>query len=154
MESKLIPGFSNYRVTSDGVVTNIRGMRLSDYNSNGYRCIGITRDDGRREGIGIHRLVAMTWIGPIPKGCWVNHEDGNKSNNDVSNLRIDTPSYNHQHAFRTLRRKAGNVDVLMSRALLALHQSGFSNYDIARLLGCSQPNVSQRLKTAKLLANQ
>jgi hypothetical protein len=36
----------------------------------------------------IHRLVAETFIGEIPKGYQVHHKDGNKQNNNVENLEI------------------------------------------------------------------
>lgn len=34
------------------------------------------------------------WIGPIPKGYEVNHIDGNKKNNEVSNFEIVIKSEN------------------------------------------------------------
>jgi hypothetical protein len=49
--------------------------------------------------IRIHRLVAETFFGKIPKGLTVNHIDGNKTNNAIINLEIVTYSQNSQHAW-------------------------------------------------------
>lgn len=56
----------------------------------------------------LHRLVAFHFIpNPENKPC-VNHKDGNKSNNDVSNLEWVTYSENHEHAYKVLKRKTPN----------------------------------------------
>lgn len=48
----------------------------------------------------VHVLVAESFIGPKPPGIDVNHKDGNKQNNCLSNLEYLTRSENHRHAFR------------------------------------------------------
>lgn len=57
--------------------------------------------------IGVHRLVAVTFIGPPPEGKpWVNHKDGNKKNNHFLNLEWTSPSENIQHKYDTGLYKA------------------------------------------------
>lgn len=49
----------------------------------------------------VHRLVAMAWI-PNPMGLpQVNHIDGNKANNHVSNLEWVDNAENQRHSTRT-----------------------------------------------------
>jgi hypothetical protein len=53
----------------------------------------------------VQRLVAITFIGDIPEKHVVNHIDGNKKNNHVSNLEIVTESENLSHAYKIGLRK-------------------------------------------------
>ena len=57
---------------------------------------------GNYKGIQIHRLVAITFLNHIPDGHKnvVDHIDGNKMNNKVSNLRIVTNRENSSVCFR------------------------------------------------------
>lgn len=61
--------------------------------------------DGKSHHLYIHRLVADAFI-PNPDGKpEVNHKDGNKHNNIVSNLEWVTKSENGLHSYRELGRK-------------------------------------------------
>lgn len=48
----------------------------------------------------IHRLVATTFIGKPQGNMEVNHKDGDKKNNKVSNLEWVTSSENTRHAYK------------------------------------------------------
>ena len=48
--------------------------------------------------IPVHRAVAITWIDNPDNLPFVNHKDGNKENNSVSNLEWCTDRYNKNHA--------------------------------------------------------
>ena len=47
----------------------------------------------------IHSLVTQTFLGCRKKGLQVNHKDGIKTNNNISNLEYVTPKINIQHAY-------------------------------------------------------
>lgn len=99
-EVKLGPGLSRYFVDEYGTVywqyqSNFREM-TSRLNTNGYPYILI---QGHKKLV--HRVVAMAYL-PNPEGkkC-VNHKDGDKLNNALSNLEWVTHSENMKHAFKT-----------------------------------------------------
>lgn len=58
---------------------------------------------GGRKGrcVFIHRIIWETFMGKIPLGLEINHKDGIKSNNKLSNLEICTSSENQKHAYQT-----------------------------------------------------
>ena len=47
----------------------------------------------------ISRLVYKTFIGKIPKGYVVDHIDGNKRNDQITNLQLISPSENTKRSF-------------------------------------------------------
>lgn len=65
----------------------------------------------------IHRLVAISFLGDFTeKKLEVNHIDGDKYNNKLSNLEWVTRSENHKHAFRHgLRRVNKGEDCSWSK---------------------------------------
>lgn len=68
-------------------------------NGKGYRCI-----NRKNKTLYVHRLIAETFL-PNPDSLpEVNHKDGDKANNHVSNLEWVSKSQNAQHALNVLRR--------------------------------------------------
>jgi len=97
---ELIPGFSRYFITENGVIfSKIRNRVLKgNINADGYFQCHIIDDNGISLVRRVHRLVALTYI-PNPNNYPViNHKDGNKLNNHYSNLEWCTPEFNSGHA--------------------------------------------------------
>ena len=65
-------------------------------NNRGYHSVGI-----RRKTHMVHRLVAQAFVPNPDSKPFVNHIDGNKLNNHVSNLEWCTVQENNQHARET-----------------------------------------------------
>jgi len=75
------------------------------FGHDGYVKAGLTKNK-KRKTYRIHRLVAIEFIrNPLNKPQ-VNHIDGNKSNNHISNLEWCTASENNKHAWDTGLAKA------------------------------------------------
>lgn len=73
-----------------------------------YKCVTLYDPRLKRNrGIQLHRLVWIRFKGPIPHGMEVNHKDGDKHNNRITNLELVTSTGNKKHAFKTGMRKRG-----------------------------------------------
>ena len=100
MEWKSIPGFALYEASDLGRIRNghTRVIHGTTVNKQGYESIQVKSDDGMFVRKSVHRLVAQTWLSTYSHSKQVNHKDGNKLNNAVSNLEMVTASENIKHA--------------------------------------------------------
>lgn len=100
---KRIENGSKYHITESGQVfsefTN-RWLKPSYSKGTGYYVVNIVKG-GKRSPAYIHRLVAEAFIPNPFKLPEVNHKDGNKLNNNVSNLEWVTTLDNLKHAKET-----------------------------------------------------
>lgn len=87
----------NYEVNNHGEVRNKRNGRILKPQLNrdgGYQRVNL---DGRHRYI--HRLVADAFFAGEHDGIDVNHIDGNRLNNDLTNLEWCTRKENIRHAY-------------------------------------------------------
>lgn len=70
---------------------------------NGYAHVQLHKDS-KVKSMRVHRLVSMAFIPNEQNKPHVNHIDGNKLNNHVSNLEWCTPSENQLHKHRVLNK--------------------------------------------------
>lgn len=98
---KEVEGFP-WWITSEGEVISkkLNKPRKLFVSNCGYPFVTYTSPSGTINRY-VHRLVAESFIGDIPEGYCVNHINGDKADNNVSNLEIVTLSENIQHAVRT-----------------------------------------------------
>jgi hypothetical protein len=67
----------------------------------GYMRVSLVGFDGRDWSPGVHKVVALAFIPNPDRKRTVNHKDGDKTNNHVSNLEWMTYSENSFHAIAT-----------------------------------------------------
>jgi len=92
-----------YAICEDGRIINLaNNTPLTPIkNPNGYYKVGLAMGDGTQKQQLIHILVARHFL-PNPYGhSQVNHKDGVKGNNHVSNLEWVSPQENILHALQT-----------------------------------------------------
>lgn len=94
-----------------------------------------------------HRIVAEVFIPNTENKPLINHIDGNKMNNNISNLEWCTHSENNTHAYETgLSKEKGQVRVEqydLDGNLICIHESMSS---AGRLLGISNTGIGNCCK--------
>jgi hypothetical protein len=91
---------NKYKVSASGEVYNLAGKKLKPgKDGSGYHFVFIYHNKKKKQEK-VHRLVAKCFIPNHKNKPQVNHIDGNKDNNHVSNLEWVTQSENMKHAFR------------------------------------------------------
>lgn len=90
--------------SSSGKTVNKCGATLSQHSSvDGYKKVRLSYN-GVGKDVFVHRLVAKTFIPNPDNKPQVNHIDGDKSNNRISNLEWVTAGENQKHSYRVLGR--------------------------------------------------
>lgn len=111
----------------DGAIHKYPSRIIRPYISKGYHYVQL-HIKGSYVHKTVHRLVAEAFISNPMNLPQVNHKDGNKANNDVSNLEWCTASENEKHAYRIgLKRKpywmSEKVGALSNRGMEVVHIS-------------------------------
>lgn len=86
-----------YQVSTWGRVRSLRGILTPYENHKGYLKVGLTKD-GKSNKHRINRLVAEAFIDNPENLPFVDHIDGNKQNNSITNLRWITNLDNNRKA--------------------------------------------------------
>ena len=96
-----IKGFENYLIYDDGLIFSQKNniFRKERITKKGYSIIDLHKK--KRKTFSIHRLVALHYLPNPEMKPEVDHIDGNKQNNHVSNLRWATAMEN-QNNFQSL----------------------------------------------------
>ncbi len=109
-----IPNYSNYMISKNAEIYSKKVKRLCRLTilPNGYHKMKLKGNNGKYKDCYAHVLVAMTYLKYIPSTNKnvINHIDGIKGNNHISNLEVTTQKENMKHSVTmnraTIFRKA------------------------------------------------
>lgn len=149
-----IPGFLGYYITNDGKIFSNRKYKklvkiIGKEDKDGYMEIGLYKNK-KRYFRRIHRLVLEAWSSNPNNYTQVNHIDGNKKNNHISNLEWCTCEYNINHSFKVLNRKptiSTNKKVILTNKRTNESKMFFSIKECAKYLGISYEHLGRILST-------
>jgi hypothetical protein len=151
-ECKTIPGHEDYEVDTNGRVwsfkSGIKTEKKLSFRANGYLSVGLSTN-GKFKNCLVHRLIMLTFCGE--SNLQVNHIDGDKTNNNLTNLEYCTASENIRHAIETGlnnnkgeshgRSKLTKKDVMEIKTELLNYVRGMSD-DLARKYGVSYYTIT------------
>lgn len=154
-----IPGHPGYFATRDGAIYTVlsgRGLRPAPVKlarhtgKDGYPRVRLS---GRR--YFVHRLVALTFIGPIPEGLETRHLNGVRSDARAENLAYGTAKENAADRVLHGTELYGErspfsrwSDAEVRNAIALYRQGGITQREVGELLGTSQQVVSRWIKAA------
>lgn len=94
--------FSKYEVREDGTIYSHSRKRLLKpcVDRDGYHRVCLMTDDGKRKGMAVHRMVALTYLPDYSEELTVDHINNDKSDNSVSNLQMVTVAQNISKAHK------------------------------------------------------
>lgn len=141
---KRIPGFPTYLVSSDGRVRTVGGKTLKNVRtSDNYYVVSLNGINYK-----VHRLVLLAFVGPCPEGYQGCHNDGNKANNHLDNLRWGTPKSNSEDRVRHGTQTRGedlHFSKLTEEQVIQIRKryaaGGIRQKDLAKEYGVSDPLI-------------
>ena len=120
IEWRIVDEFPSYEVSSNGDVRHIIKKTIKKQRLNISKRYVVTLARGTYvTPKAVHRIMAIAFLGKVPKGMEVCHNDGNATNNNLLNLRYDTKRENQRD-----RKKHGtdNSGERNGRSKLTLQQ--------------------------------
>ncbi len=116
----------------------------------GYKHVCIKNKEGKRVTQMVHRLVAETFLGDIPKGLTVSHLNGDKLDNRLVNLTLETLSENHKRKYEhgTMDNGYNNSRAVLNKEQLQAIRKLLANkmhthYEIADMFNVRRGTITK-----------
>lgn len=136
-----------YKVSNLGNIQDYkRNLKEGYINNKGYCCISLRKNKCTKHFL-IHRLVAKAFIENPYRYSQVNHKDGNKQNNCVTNLEWCNQRQNYDHGMKHFLysknenhyfAKLTNKEV---RCIPELYKLGFTRVTVSRILNINPSSL-------------
>lgn len=143
---KPLPGHPEYEVSDTGLVVRVAPARtrtvpyvlIGHVSKKGYKFYKL-QVGKRKVKYTVSRLVLLAWVGPPERDdYYACHNDGNPRNNNLSNLRWDTPAGNaadkNKHGTSLHGDRNGRVKMTWEkvRNLRMDHENGHTGAELSR----------------------
>lgn len=138
---------TSYYITKDGkCYNNNTGKYLQgQIGINGYISYNLTLPNGNKKRCYAHRLVAIAYIPNKDKNkTQINHIDGNKTNNNIDNLKWVTPQENQEHVIKNELRKFDHIFCFSKDKKLVAEYINIT--EAAKAAGISKSLILQELQ--------
>ena len=134
-----------YEINKNGEVRNAKNKNtiVGDINNCGYYRVSLY-NQGQSKRYFRHRLVAEQFLDKPEGKDFVNHIDGDKSNNSLENLEWVSQSENEKHAFENGLKQKTNKPFIIEFVNGDIKEYG-NQYVCAKEIGCSQSSVKNWL---------
>ena len=133
-----------------GIICDVARQLSPGLAGEGYLALNL-RKDGKTFQRYVHRMLLESFVSPCPEGMEGCHNDGIKTNNDIRNLRWDTPEGNNadKETHGTLLvgsaiRGAKLIEAMIPE-IFARHFRGESTRAIAEWAGVSRSTIARIL---------
>lgn len=134
-----------YEINKNGEVRNAKNKNtiVGDINNCGYYRVSLY-NQGQSKRYFRHRLVAEQFLDKPEGKDFVNHIDGDKSNNSLENLEWVSQSENEKHAFENGLKQKTNKPFIIEFVNGDIKEYE-NQYVCAKEIGCSQSSVKNWL---------
>lgn len=147
-QMKAIPNFPGYAITRDGRIWSHKSNKwLKTGTVNGYVTVCLYRDSCMYSTVLVHRLVLETYVGPCPVDMECRHLDGDRINNNLSNLQWATHQKNMYdrliHGTQASGEKHGNSK-LINKQVVKIRElliDGWTQKELAKRFGVNQQTI-------------
>lgn len=139
---KGILDFDVYAINDHGEIFSKKGKKLCQWKDNmGYKQVVLYKE-GKRHYKRVHRLLYEAFYGKIPEDLFINHIDGKKDNNELSNLELVTNSENIKHFHKYNSQRKYNISVYNKS-----DNSFLGNFTTMKSL-CDELNLNRKTVTS------
>lgn len=168
---KDIKGFPDYQISSCGIVKSkkrfvqkivnqkiiykpIRERYLKEaISGSGYAFVCL-RKNNKHHNKRTHKLVAEHFCEGNKDGLVVHHIDGDKLNNDYTNLEYTTKQKNTRHYYKSIGKVCGVVPYLNIPKIINRINNGEACYKIAKEYGVTRNDIATITKIVTLTGEE
>jgi hypothetical protein len=148
-EWREIPGFEGYEVSDTGLIRSYwkgrsglqdRPSRMLTQTINWFgHAHVVLSDGGKQHCFGVHRIVALAFIGDLAPGMDVHHKNGDPMDNRLCNLEV----LSHKKNIQRITKRKKPLDLEQVLDIRHRRRDGESVRDIANDYGVSHTCISQ-----------